>query len=143
MFGVVYLGLIAFYGILGALKDHSFSLPSGLGLLLLFSVFVAISIALAIVVYLGAFVWAWSFDKYEIKGRSYWGRRVSMRWSDVVSVANTSIEGIPALLIGSKSSNRAIFAYTLGIDLKLVYSKLLRNAGPDHLLTQCFQQDEG
>lgn len=141
MFGVVYVSLIVIYGIIEALKDHNFSFPSGLGLLLLFSVFAAVSIALAIVVYLGAIVWAWSFDKYEIKGRSYWGRRISMRWSDVTSVANTSIEGVPALLIGSKSSNRAIFAYTLGIDLKLVYSQLLRNAGPDHLLTQCFRQD--
>ena len=100
--------------------------------------FLAIPAVLAAVVYFGARVWAWSFDAYGLKGRTYWGRRVTMRWTDVSRVANTSVEGIPALLISSSDGKREIFAYTLGVDIPGVYQQLVRYAGPNHVLTQSF-----
>ena len=112
------------------------SVPSDLWILV--ALLLAIPTILALVVYIGARVWAWSFDQYGVKGRSYWGRRVEIRWPDVSDVRATSVEGIPALLIGSRSSKSEIFAYTLGVDLRKIHTQLVRRAGQDHVLTQCF-----
>ena len=99
----------------------------------------ALPIALALVVYVGARVWAWSFDQYGVRGRTYFGKRISIPWSDVNDVKGTSVQGIPALLISSHTTKSELFAYTLGVDLQQIHTHLSRRAGPEHLLTQCFE----
>ena len=77
--------------------------------------------------------------QHGLKGRSYWGRRVAITWADVASVKNTSVEGIPALLIGSSTSKAELFAYTLGVSIPDIYTGLYRYAGPQHMLTYTFR----
>ena len=138
-FGIIYIVLFGFFTVTRLLRHEpvSGSLSADFWLLPVF--LTAIPTLLALVVYLGARVWAWSFDQYGLKGRTYWGRRVAIRWADVGDIKATSVEGIPALLIASRSNKSELFAYTLGVDLREIHIQLARRAGPDHMLTQCFR----
>lgn len=138
-FGVIYIALFLVSVILNVIKHRPLIASFGDAVPTVVVIFLAIPVALAAVVYLGARVWAWSFDQNGLTGRSYWGRRVAIRWSDVASVRNTSVEGIPALLIGSSSDKKELFAYTLGVSIADVYIRLYQYAGPEHVLTQAFK----
>ena len=139
LFGLVSALLVVLTGVANVAKHRPFMASLGNDLPILLAVWLVVTAVLVAVVYVGARVWAWSFDHNGIKGRSYWGHRVAMKWHEVERVANTSVEGIPALLISSSNGKSKIFAYTLGVSITSIYAKLQQYAGPDHVLTQAFK----
>ena len=141
-FGLIFLSIFGVVVITHLIRHQSplASLRSDFWLIPVF--FAAITIVFALVVYVGARVWAWSFDQYEVRGRTYFGKRISIPWPDVAEVKPTNVKGIPALLITSRSTGKELFAYTLGVDLQQIHAQLSLRAGPGHMLTQCFDTAE-
>lgn len=139
LFGLVFVLLVVLTGVANVAKHRPFLASLGDDLPIALAVWLVITAVLAAVVYVGARVWAWSFDQDGVRGRSYWGRRVAMKWQEVEGVANTSVEGIPALVISSSNGKSKIFAYTLGVSVASIYAKLQQYAGRDHVLTQAFK----
>lgn len=132
---VVLVGARALKGGLAVLMDYP-AVETIAAIVLFAAAFV---LMLALVAYLGARAWAWSIDREGLKGRTYWGRRVSMRWEDITTITATPVEGIPALSIGASTTKAPLFAYLLGIDVDQVRSRLRLHAGPEHPLTRCFE----
>lgn len=99
---------------------------------------VALGLVLGLVLYLILWPWRLRVALAGVSGRSYIGFSRTIAWKDVGMVRPFFVEGIPALLIGSTSSNKEIVAYTLGIDIEAAYRALRRHAGEEHMLTQAF-----
>lgn len=102
-------------------------------------VFVVLAGLAGLILYLILRVWAWSIEPSGITGRTYWGRRSRIAWSDVDKVAFVALGGIPALVVTSTTSKREVLAYTLGANMPEIHAHLFRHAGPDHVLTQWFR----
>ena len=137
-FGVIYALLLAISIAINAYRHQPLIPFLDADAPTLLVVLLVIPAVLAAAVYLSARVWAWSFDANGLRGRTYWGRRVTMRWTEVDRVANTSVQGIPALLVIGADDKREILAYTLGVDIPGIHRQLVRHAGPDHVLTRSF-----
>ncbi|WP_146907707.1 hypothetical protein [Arenimonas daejeonensis] len=106
--------------------------------LTIISIVLGMWLAFAATFYVVLWLWTWTVHASGLDGRSYWGRRVHIRWEDVGQIYATSIEGIPALGVVSLTSKREIMLYVLGVDWAEAHRALLRHAGPDHALTHAF-----
>jgi hypothetical protein len=82
---------------------------------------------------------AWSIEPFGLVGRSYWGRRTRIAWTDVSRVALLPGD-IPGLVVMSASSKNEIVAYLLGVDSTEVYAHVSRYAGHTHVFAQWFKQ---
>jgi hypothetical protein len=134
--GIVFgaLGVIAFLAAMASGKP----LPTTRVLGSLLIVVVGTSLVLAFAIYASCRFSAWRVERDGVVGRSLWGRRTRIAWTEVRSVKFFSVEGIPALLIEASSGGREIVAYTLGVDVAAVHAALDRHAGPTHTLTRWF-----
>lgn len=137
LFGIIYVSLLVFVMVANGIKGRPLLGSAGDDLALVVGVFVALPILATLAIYGAARLWAWSIDAAGIRGRSYWGRRVAIGWTDVDEVDRTSVEGIPALVIHSARGGD-VFAYLLGVDAARVQARLRKLAGPAHALTQAF-----
>jgi hypothetical protein len=102
------------------------------------AIFLGLWIAFAVTFYLTLRIWTWSVLADGVRGRSYWGRRVDIRWDDVDRVYATAIEGIPVLGVVARDARREAMLYVMGVDLTVAHRALLMHAGPDHMLTLAF-----
>jgi hypothetical protein len=132
------LGFLLLLGIaIRALRGEPF-----IGFMLIFQLallFAGLAALLGGLMYLILRVCAWSVEPSGISGRTYWGRRSCIAWTEVDKVVSVSIEGIPALVVTSANSKREVYAYTLGANVSEIHEHLSRHAGPDHVLTQWFR----
>lgn len=138
-FGPVFLLLLAFSLVVDLVESRQF-----MGALLhnpleSLGVFGGLPLAAAFVFYIILRACAWTIEPDGLRGRSYWGRRELIAWSDVDKVVYVAAEGLPVLQVTSASSKKKIFAYVLDINSAEIHAQLRRHAGPDHVLTQCFR----
>jgi hypothetical protein len=141
-FSVMTLGIVLGVVLTLQIVIDLFKGEAFIGFLLVFQLalfFVGLAVALGVFLYIVLLPWAWSVESSGLTGRSYWGRRARIAWGDVDKVAPITVQGIPALVITSARSKREIFAYTLGVNIPEIHKALVRHAGQDHILTQCFR----
>jgi len=106
---------------------------------MLLLLFVGFPLAAALILFAIFRIWLCSIDTSGISGRSYWGRRNFIPWSDIGNIGHISVEGIPAVLISSASSKKEVCAYILGADLSAFHAKLIHLAGSENPLTRYFR----
>jgi len=70
-----------------------------------------------------------------IRGRGRWARRVFLRWREIDDVRLGDNGG---LYVGNAKSKARVTMFLGGADLQRIHAELVRCAGAEHLLTQCF-----
>ena len=78
--------------------------------------------------------WSATVSSDGLHGRSYWGRRRTITWSDAVRVYDLPVEGIPAMRVESASGRDVFFAY-LAEQVPMLRTALLETAGAEHPVT--------
>jgi hypothetical protein len=140
-FGLVLMGVVMGVGIvIGEIRKaiDGVALTEPLVLLQLAALAIGLGLAIGLVCYVTLIPWTWTIGAEGVEGRSLWGRRHRIAWNDVANVGSVSFDGIPALLIGAAGRGADIVAYTLGVDLQAIHSRLARHAGTNHPLTRAF-----
>lgn len=97
------------------------------------------ALVLALSLYVLFRIGGWMILPEGIEGRSYWGRKTALAWSEIDDIVRFDQQGIPVLKISSRTSKREICACTLAVNLTSIHSQLCRHAGMDHELTQWFR----
>jgi hypothetical protein len=70
-----------------------------------------------------------------IHGRGRWARRVFLRWREIDDIRLGDNGG---LYVGNARSKARVTMYLRGADAQRIHAELVRCAGAEHLLTQCF-----
>jgi hypothetical protein len=77
-----------------------------------------------------------------LRAPSIWGRMKELPWASITDVKRINVQGLPALMVCSTATKAKCCVYTLGIDKREVYSRLLEFAGPSHVMTQWFKPND-
>lgn len=136
--GAAVVGMLAYLlkhrGVSAALLESAGVVASGL-----LAIALAGALALASLLYLLLRVGAWTICAKGLAGRSYWGRKTTLAWSDISDIVRIDQQGIPYLKIGARTPRREIWACALGANLAAIHAELCRHAGADHELTHWFR----
>jgi len=82
--------------------------------------------------------WAATINEAGLRGRTFWGRSANIPWSDIGSVTEVTVKGLPSLVVASASSKRKIWLHVMGVDAANIYRHISAYAGPDNILAQWF-----
>jgi hypothetical protein len=96
------------------------------------------AVVLGLLLFFVCWLWAATVDSQTISGRTYWGRRVTMRWEAMTAVQMNRVSGLPAVTVKAQTG-RTIWVYVSGLDLTVVHTRLCRVLGPEHAFTRMFE----
>lgn len=98
-----------------------------------------LTVVMAVLFYI-IFLWfASRVDVNGVHGRTYWGFKHYIPWSELAHINEMRFKGIPVLVLASRNG-KEIWLYRLGLRRKAVHDALVRLLGHDHNFVSYFRE---